>query len=150
MPHIISEDRQRVSWRNMPGHAPWPPWHWREAERVLPGAVITLNDIFAPDYDDQQLAAVFVIMAATPEFSYRIETRQAARVAQWFEWIERGEGCLTDGSVVGDCVHHAALRFGAVPLDAACWALLAPWPLPNVEVVRLGEAAGLDSVKPRG
>jgi protein gp37 len=46
-----------------------------------------MGDLFHESLTDEQIAAVFGVMAATPQHQYVILTKRLQRAMDWFEWI---------------------------------------------------------------
>ena len=53
--------------------------------------VNSMSDLFGEGLTNEQIAAVFGVMAACPQHTFQILTKRAARMAEWFKWIV-GEG----------------------------------------------------------
>lgn len=123
------------------------PLRWRKPARIF---VSSQSDLFHDDITNEQLAAVFGVMAATPRHTYQVLTKRPGRMAEWFRWVSsppqitgymHGEhGVLSEHlaavnealadrawkAMVADSVakHGEPKSIG----DACAW----PWPLPNV------------------
>src|ERR1700722_1847485 len=119
---------------DFPGHGKLDlPLHWREPRRVF---VNSTSDLFHESLTNEQIAAVFGVMAACPRHTFQVLTKRAKRMREWFEWVARG--AEIEGVFYGTP--------GAVCAAAAAWALtvdgmfderinngiMAPWPLLNV------------------
>jgi len=102
------------------------PLKWHKPRRVF---VNSMSDLFHEDITDEQIAAVFGVMAATPRHTFQVLTKRPSRMRRWFEWM-RDQDCTGPGeppaSVV--CGIHAA-NHGA---DVDYLGLVGAWPLPNV------------------
>ncbi len=57
------------------------PLHWRKPRRVF---VANMSDLFHEAVPDEFIAAVFGIMAATPQHAYLVLTKRPRRMTQWF------------------------------------------------------------------
>lgn len=108
------------------------PFRTKEPSAVV---VVDRGDLFHPGVSFDQVAAVFGAMAATPRHHYRVLTKRASRMREWFAWMEK---------LVGGPSQHAAwcllseerdrrgddgpihCQYGPDPE--------APWPLPNVSL----------------
>lgn len=130
-------------WDGVPGHpfttgfAPTThpdrlgqPLRWRTPRRVF---VAALGDLFHHAVPDEFIAAVFAVMAATPQHTYQILTKRHARMCSFL----RDECRCGKGHVPG--VHlRSAMDWAATPRNPAYVPGLtstyhtAPWPLPNV------------------
>jgi protein gp37 len=60
------------------------PLHWRKPATVF---VNSMSDLFYEGFSFEEIAAVFGVMAATPQHTYQVLTKRAARMREWFEWI---------------------------------------------------------------
>lgn len=112
-------------------------FHWSDDVRFLAGrlaeplrkrkpsgiAVSLMGDLFHPKVTNEQIAAVFGVMAACPQHRFYVCTKRAKRRREWFEW------CLSRSAQPALlCSEAAAIRLGASlvkPKDG-------PWSLPNV------------------
>jgi protein gp37 len=120
------------------------PLSWRIPKRIF---VNSMSDLFFEDLDDEQIAAVFGVMAAAGRHTFQILTKRASRMRDWFAWLANearecngGQGmtpaarCFvaaqniaTHGQLEADLVEQW-LSDGYLVTRA----LTAPWPLPNV------------------
>lgn len=76
--------------------------------------VNSMSDLFGEGVSDEQIAAVFGVMAATPQHTFQILTKRAERMREWMEWV-------------------ASLNVNArVDIAAKTGLFCAGWPLPNV------------------
>ena len=80
-------------------------------------AVGLMSDLFHDAFTDEQIAAVFGVMAATPRHRYYVLTKRAERMRRWLEWIVSGQ---------------AIRKVGALLVGPQ--GQVTPWPLPNVYV----------------
>lgn len=63
---------------------------WRRPVRVF---VNSMSDLFHEGLADEDIAAVFGVMAACPHLTFQVLTKRAERMARWFELMaKRGEG----------------------------------------------------------
>ena len=62
---------------------------WRKPKRVF---VNSVSDLFHGDIPFEYIAAWWAVMAATPHITYQIVTKRAARMLEFFEWLERPHG----------------------------------------------------------
>ncbi|MBO6937580.1 MAG: phage Gp37/Gp68 family protein [Deltaproteobacteria bacterium] len=106
--------------------------------------VNSLSDLFHEGLTNEQIAAVFGVMAGCPQHTFQILTKRPGRMAEWFRWAESfGDGydLLREGMPSGllTCAHEA--------LSGDAWEDVEPpfseptptparfgtsWPLPNV------------------
>jgi protein gp37 len=57
------------------------PFHWRKPRRIF---VCSMSDLFHESLTDEQIAAVFGVMAATPQHQYVVLTKRLQRAVEWF------------------------------------------------------------------
>lgn len=60
------------------------PLRWRRPRRVF---VNSMSDLFHESVTDEQIAAVFGVMAACPQHVFQVLTKRPERMARWFEWF---------------------------------------------------------------
>lgn len=119
------------------------PLRWRRPRRVF---VDSMSDLFFEKFTNEEIAAVFAVMALAPRHTFQVLTKRPARAREWFAWAEaewpklhsltaiqemRARGHGPDSNVVltyarGERVLEELRR---VEDDFA-----APWPLPNVHL----------------
>jgi len=90
------------------------PLRWRAPRRVF---VNSMSDLFHESLANEQIAAVFGVMAAAPQHTFQVLTKRARRMREWFEWVA-GYGRAV-------CLVEAESHGMRMPDDLA-------WPLPNV------------------
>lgn len=61
------------------------PLKWRKPQRVF---VNSMSDLFHDGCTDQQIAAVFGVMAACSQHMFVVLTKRPRRMREWFEWLE--------------------------------------------------------------
>jgi protein gp37 len=61
------------------------PLRWREPSTVF---VNSMSDLFYEGFLNEQIAAVFGIMAACPQHTFIVLTKRAERLPQWFAWVD--------------------------------------------------------------
>lgn len=55
--------------------------------------VNSMSDLFGDGVSNEQIAAVFGVMAACPRHTFQVLTKRAARMAEWFRWVaEQAKG----------------------------------------------------------
>lgn len=117
------------------------PLRMRSKRRIF---VSSMSDLFHDDITNEQIAAVFGVMAACPQHTFMVLTKRARRMREWFEWATRhGDG-------------YDSMRFGPSALLTCAWEACAgdsleewdiglddlpsperfgtTWPLPNVQI----------------
>ena len=110
------------------------PLRWRKPQRVF---VNSMSDLFHERLTNEQIAAVFGVMAAAPQHTFQVLTKRAKRMREWFEWMSIEAGRSRDAAVV----HYEDTRDMEVRLCVA-WldthhvdrghVTYPTWPLPNV------------------
>jgi protein gp37 len=82
------------------------PLRWRKPRRIF---VNSMSDLFHESLTNEQIAAVFGVMAACPQHTFQILTKRAARMREWFEWAQQhGDG-------------QDVMRFGPSALLTCAW-----------------------------
>jgi protein gp37 len=100
------------------------PLRWRKPCCVF---VNSMSDLFHESLSDEDIAAVFGVMAAAPQHRFLVLTKRAERMRRWFEWVarEREESQWAGGPVYAQC--HPLSPFDSDYNDTEI-----SWPLPNV------------------
>jgi protein gp37 len=103
------------------------PLRWRRPRRIF---VNSMSDLFHESLSNEDIAAIWGVMAACPQHTFQVLTKRAHRMRQWFEWIaKRPTGLLgmryAPKLVCAGFAQERTGRHWTVP-DAAVW------PLPNV------------------
>lgn len=103
------------------------PLGWRKPQRIF---VNSMSDLFHEDITNDQIAAVFGVMAACPQHSFQVLTKRPERMLEWFDWLHEQ---TTGPDFARDYV---------APLERAVESIGIPvrdaledadtWPLPNV------------------
>lgn len=133
------------------------PLRVRKPARIFP---FDMSDLFYEKFTNEQIAAVFGVMAACPQHTFLVLTKRAERMVEWFKWVDEQSQSpeMTRGpkSVVVSAAHTALRlptggmngildgsneRATAAHLRAANDLYLAEvmntaigWPLPNVHL----------------
>ena len=81
------------------------PLRWRKPQKVF---VNSMSDLFHEDVTNEEITAVFSVMAAAPQHTFQLLTKRPQRMQEWFEWLS---------------VEYAKVNG---------FEFLPPWPLPNV------------------
>lgn len=100
------------------------PLRWRKPRRI---AVSLMGDLFHEDIAFEEIAAVFGVMAATPQHTYLILTKRPERMVEFHEWLAASN---VGYGPADHCVIAAGVKMGRPEF-------LVPrveWPLPNVWV----------------
>jgi protein gp37 len=104
------------------------PLRWRAPARVF---VNSMSDLFHEGLTNEQIAAVFGVMAAAPRHTYQVLTKRAKRMREWFEWI-KARAADADSFPVGVCQAYASQHLGRSDLMPELLADWPSWPLPSV------------------
>lgn len=109
------------------------PLRWKRPRLVFTNS---MSDMFHESLGDNDIAAMFGIMAACPDHIFQILTKRSARMRKWFETWESGG--VASSPVRAALAAQAWLKDYAPKLAArvnGCIAgEIAPWPLPNVHL----------------
>ena len=107
------------------------PLHWRKPRRVF---VNSMSDLFHPAVPRQFIAAVFGVMAATPQHTYQVLTKRPEQAMEFFRWYEGESGSRASPLAA----LYEAHDYVCGPEDAEAWAEImesaAAWPLRNVHL----------------
>lgn len=96
------------------------PLRWKKPRRIF---VNSMSDLFHEKLTNEQIAAVFGVMAACPQHTFQILTKRAKRMREWFEWA---------GTLTLDHIQQAAVVAMKWANDAARVSRGTTWPLRNV------------------
>lgn len=133
--------RDRTDWSGVVRFVPKQlslPLRWRDPRRIF---VDSMSDLFHPSLSNEEIAAVFGVMAACPQHTFQLLTKRPKRAREWFEWLLTQRGWGPEGGAAGTCARLTRERLPlATPrVVAALHAHGKRWPLPNVW---LGVSAG--------
>jgi protein gp37 len=129
------------------------PLRWSKPRKVF---VNSMSDLFHESLSNEQIAAVFGVMAASPRHTFQVLTKRSERMVEWFKWAD-GEFAMSQrGIASAPCTHESVIRAAYSFIEEACGEatakrLLEPhwtkmkevqdsdhwrslWPLPNVWV----------------
>lgn len=101
-------------------HLDWP-LRWKRPRKIF---VADMGDLFYEGVSDEEIAAVFGVMAACPQHVFQVLTKRPERMRKWFANYGSGEFVLA----------QIALAWHGI---APCRPLLkrgVSWPLPNVHL----------------
>jgi protein gp37 len=114
------------------------PIRWKKGRRIF---VNSTSDLFHEKLANEEIAAVFGVMAACHQHTFQVLTKRAERLPQWFAWFE-DYASSKDG--FGHVVEHQRCLFAIrhlayqkmVPDNNRKFTLgcAERWPLPNVHV----------------
>ncbi len=111
------------------------PLRWKKPRRIF---VNSMSDLFHEKLSNEQIAAVFGVMAAAPQHTFQVLTKRAKRMREWFAWMN--EQVEIDGdpwttlmrettSLIGVDTAWAKYLDENDHVEDACFE---PWPLPHV------------------
>lgn len=106
------------------------PLSWRKPCRVF---VNSMSDLFHEELKNEEIAAVFGVMAAAPRLTFQVLTKRAERMRDWFTWLTCEAKRLDQSNDF--IVQQFAWRIlgDRFPLHHIKGTILArPWPLPWV------------------
>lgn len=95
------------------------PLRWKRPRRIF---VNSMSDLFHEALSNEQIAAIFGVMAAAPQHTFQVLTKRAKRMREWFAWA----AAQVNGARVM-CVQAAEAKLGR-----RVFGLGAAWPLPSV------------------
>ena len=100
------------------------PLHWKKPRNVF---VNSMSDLFHEKLSDEQIAAVFGVMAQCPQHTWQVLTKRPERAERWFLWVaRRGQPDVECFAAAGSLLPGGdGLR---LPYRRA------PWPLGNVHL----------------
>lgn len=101
------------------------PLRWRKPRRIF---VNSMSDLFHEALDNEDIAAVFGVMAACPQHTFQVLTKRPARAVKWFAWAAAQAHQDGGPGVPTVCGIHAA----NAAADVDYMGLSDRWPLPNV------------------
>ena len=87
--------------------------------------VNSMSDLFHKDLSNEQIAAVFGVMAACPQHTFQVLTKRARRLSSWFAWASAAGHFFAPGDALKTCRRAAWSVTGDLVAPAE-------WPLPNV------------------
>lgn len=125
--------RGKVEWTGVARFVPGElgaPLRWRKPERIF---VNSMSDLFHHSLTNEEIAAVFGVMAATPHHTHQVLTKRPERALEFFAWL-KAKADANSSTELGICVAHASQHLGKglpefMPHLTADWPT---WPLPNV------------------
>ncbi len=121
------------------------PLRWKRPRRVF---VNSMSDLFHEALTNEQIAAVFGVMAAAPAHTFQVLTKRAERMQSWFEWAAKGDVTHTEvraitlaaARVLGDGFGGHAERFLAGAHGELAWPLANVWLGVSVEDQKTADA----------
>lgn len=106
------------------------PLRLKKPSRIF---VADMGDLFYERVTNEEIAAVFGVMAASPRHTFQVLTKRPERMLEWFKWVNRTRSSMTSADF---CTAAAVNRGVKVPMvsDACWWERCGVWPLPNVHI----------------
>lgn len=148
---LDAQGRPKAQWngvvRLVPEHL-GDPLRWKKPRRIF---VNSMSDLFHEALDFEVIAAVFGVMAATPQHTYQVLTKRPARAREFFAWIADeaedlraavGAEPPSGSAIPTACAMFVGrhleppVMFSEDALGAPGWRSVTrvPWPLLNVDV----------------
>lgn len=112
------------------------PLKWRKPTRVF---VNSMSDLFHESLTNEEIAAVFGVMAACPQHTFQILTKRPKRMREWFEWVARTAHRANAGRGMSEAWFGLCHAQRLSP-ESKCLSTVgdvvaqASWPLPNVHL----------------
>lgn len=66
---------------------------------------LSMFDLFHEALSNENIAAVFGVMAACPQHTFQVLTKRAKRLPDWFAWVNSKPAFATEHAMVGVCVN---------------------------------------------
>lgn len=88
----IQREPTRSKWTGLTVFKPHKleqPLHWRKPRKIF---VCSMGDLFHDSITNEQIAAIFGVMASCPQHTFIVLTKRPQRALEWFEWFLR-VGC---------------------------------------------------------
>lgn len=102
------------------------PLRWQKPRRIF---VNSMSDLFHEGLSNEEIAAVFGVMAAASHHTFQVLTKRAERMREWFGWVSNAAldkiACIADDALAA--MPQAQLASWFAPGRGA-----QAWPLPNV------------------
>jgi protein gp37 len=131
---VIRNDR--VDWSGEARFVPdalAEPLSWRRPSLIF---VNSMSDLFHHSITNEEIAAVFGVMAACPQHVFQVLTKRPERMREWFEWLSAQHEDDPYTLCLGNAARYIApARWGRVMEETGLERDLMecePWPLPNV------------------
>ena len=104
------------------------PLRWQRPRLVF---VNSMSDLFHESLTNEQIAAVFGVMASAPQHTFQVLTKRPERAREWFAWYEgdSGAGASALAAVYAAREHGVSVGWPVVHNREV---VETPWPLPNV------------------
>ena len=84
------------------------PLRWKKPRRIF---VNSMSDLFHERVADLTIAAIFAVMAASPQHTFQVLTKRPDRMRAWFRWADRYfDGMNTIGGLLDESMRCALER----------------------------------------
>ena len=129
----VVHTKKRGDVARMAEHKLHEPLAWQKPATML------VRDPFHEGFSNEQIAAIFGVMAATSQHTYQILTKRAKRMREWFAWIDDGtarsswmfdERRPNHAPAIHKCMEHLGRESAPMLPFQECVSPV--WPLPNV------------------
>lgn len=123
--------RKRTDWSGRLRFVPEmldKPLRWKRPRRIF---VNSMSDLFHPSISNEQIAAVFGVMASAPQHTFQVLTKRADRMRAWFRGYEGSSGAGASPYAAEEAAR--GVLGGAFDLRC-CDPAQTDWPLPNVHL----------------
>lgn len=102
------------------------PINWKRPRRIF---VNSMSDLFHKNISNEYIAAVFGVMAASPQHQFQVLTKRSSLMKEWFEWhkkqVSERDLRFSKWRVCEDEAIEYVANLPAI-------GMLQPWPLSNV------------------
>ena len=123
--------RGKVDWtgkaRFIPG-ALTEPMRWKKPRRIF---VNSMSDLFHHSLTNEEIAAVFGVMAVCPQHTFQVLTKRPDRMLEWFRWANSWAFdrvlCHADDALKGSGIAYAHLAWGGRGGRPPIWPLQNVW-----------------------
>lgn len=106
------------------------PLRWRKPRRVF---VNSMSDLFHEKLGDEDIAAVFGVMAACPHITFQVLTKRPERMRAWFRWAAAPASEGPDLYCQREAFRALGEEKDEFPMHAVKGTFRAfSWPLPNL------------------
>jgi protein gp37 len=85
------------------------PMKWKRPRRIF---VNSMSDLFHPGLDNEDILAVFAVMACSPQHTFQVLTKRPQEMLEWFDWFRNH---VLEAAMDGETIDEARI---AVLADA--------------------------------
>jgi protein gp37 len=102
------------------------PLHWRNPRRIF---VCSMGDLFHSSITNDQIAAVFGVMASCQRHTFMVLTKRPERATEWFEWAHKEESdfCFREEKKTYRWSHICGYEYVS-EYQWLCYDVNEPWP----------------------